>query len=422
MRKVLAIIKREYLVRARTRWFLIGTIITPLMLLGSILFPIIFATSGSQSHIVILDQSGDPGLFEAIKKRMAADQSFSINSSDEAFAQSIPSQIVVPSDKDIDEVRRELIQKDSNSAYILLRAGVFDGKEFEYYAKNVSDFSLERLRRLISSAIIERRLVRAGLNPEQVNQYMRPVEMKTFKIGSKGETEEKGGAVWIAFVMLFFIYVTLITYGISVMRGVIEEKQSRIVEVLISSARPFQMMLGKLIGIGLVGLTQYMIWVASVLMLLGISFFAGRKLDLPTLPISLLAYFIIYFLLGYFLFATLYAMVGSMVSSEEDAQQLQMPLTMLNVVPVTIFWLVVRDPNSAIATMLSMVPFFAPTLMMARIAIGPPPFWQILLSMLLMLASILGATWVAGRIYRVGILMYGKRPSIAELGRWLRYT
>jgi ABC-2 type transport system permease protein len=421
MRKTLVIIKREYLARVRTRWFLIGTIITPLLLLGFSLIPIISATTSSGLHIVILDQSGDPELFEAIKKKTTGGAFDSIG---EAFTQLSLSHVIVSPDKDIDEVRRELIQKRGGSdiAYIVLRAGVLNGSEFEYYAKNVSDFSLERLRRSVSSAIIERRLVHAGLSPDEVGRYMKPVEMKTFKIGSRGETEEKGEAFWVAFIMLFFIYVTLITYGISVMRGVIEEKQSRIVEVLISSVRPFQLMMGKLIGIGLVGLTQYLIWSVSAIALLGISALVRHGLDLPSLSASLLVYFIIYFLLGYFLFATLYVLVGSMVSSEEDAQQLQMPVTMLNAVPVMIFWLVAKDPSSALATGLSMVPFFAPTLMMVRITIGPPPFWQILLSMLLMLVSIVGAAWVAGRIYRIGILMYGKRPSIAELGRWIRHS
>jgi ABC-2 type transport system permease protein len=131
---------------------------------------------------------------------------------------------------------------------------------------------------------------------------------------------------------------------------------------------------------------------------------------------------VIFFVLGYFLFATLYAMVGAMVSSEEDAQQAQMPVTLLIVVPMMLFTMVMANPNSGTSIALSMVPFFAPTLMMMRIAVINPPLWQILLSMLIMVVTILGFTWVAARIYRVGILMYGKRPSLAELGRWLRYS
>jgi ABC-2 type transport system permease protein len=224
--------------------------------------------------------------------------------------------------------------------------------------------------------------------------------------------------------MLFFIYISVLMYGLFVMRGVIEEKQSRIVEVLVSSVKPTQMMLGKVIGIGAVGLTQFGVWTLSVLLLttFGVSAFSSRGVTMPNIPISLLVYFVVYFLLGYFLYATLYAMVGSTVSSEEDAQQAQIPVTMLLVVPMLIFNMIIANPTSGASIGLSMVPFFAPTLMMMRIAVVNPPLWQILLSMGIMVATILGCVWISARIYRVGILMYGKRPSIAELGRWLRYS
>ena len=143
---------------------------------------------------------------------------------------------------------------------------------------------------------------------------------------------------------------------------------------------------------------------------------------MPSLPVSLLVYFVIFFVLGYFLFATLYAMVGSTVSSEEEAQQAQFPVTILLVVPMLIFNMIIANPTSGASIALSMVPFFAPTLMMMRIAVVNPPLWQILLSMGIMVATILGCVWLSARIYRIGILMYGKRPSIAELGRWLRYS
>ena len=143
---------------------------------------------------------------------------------------------------------------------------------------------------------------------------------------------------------------------------------------------------------------------------------------MPSLPVSLLLYFVIFFVLGYFLFATLYAMVGSTVSSEEEAQQAQFPVTILLVVPMLIFNMIIANPTSGASIALSMVPFFAPTLMMMRIAVVNPPLWQILLSMAIMVATILGCVWLSARIYRIGILMYGKRPSIAELGRWIRYS
>ncbi|HJZ67429.1 MAG TPA: ABC transporter permease, partial [Blastocatellia bacterium] len=277
----------------------------------------------------------------------------------------------------------------------------------------------------INDAVSTLRLKRAGLNQSQIAAYTRRVGLKTNKITASGEVREGGRADFVvAFIMLFFIYISVLLYGMFVMRGVIEEKTSRIVEIVISSVKPTQMMLGKVIGIGLVGLTQIGLWALSAFLLttIGVSTLSSRGVPMPSVPISLLVYFVVFFVLGYFLFATLYALVGSTVSSEEEAQQAQMPVTMLLVVPMLIFNMIIANPTSSASVVVSMVPFFAPTLMMMRIAVVNPPLWQILGSIAILLATILGCVWIAARIYRVGILMYGKRPSIAELGRWLRYS
>lgn len=418
MQKALVIVKREYLQRVRTKGFIIGTILTPLLMLSLSLVPILFATrGGGERQVKVLDQSGEPGLFEAINRRVQGldETTFRLE------------HIVVPRDRDLRQLWEEYkaeVREDSDKAVIVLYPKTLDGEDTEYYAKNASDFGIGRLERAISAAITERRLVRAGLDPDRIEHYMRPVNMKTLRVSEEGESEEGGQAFIIALVMLIFIYMSILTYGITVMRGVIEEKQSRIAELIVSSVKPFQMMMGKLVGIGLVGLTQYAIWVGSAVLLIvfGTSLFSRGGFKMPQLSASLAIYFILFFVLGYFLFATLYAMVGSMVSSEEDAQQVQFPVTMLIVMPMIIFWVVMKDPNGPTAVTLSLIPFFAPTLMMLRIAMIQPPLWQVLLSMGLMVLAIVGAVWIAGKIYRVGILMYGKRPSLAELGRWVRYA
>ena len=433
MKKVWVIIKREYLIRVRTKAFIIGTIISPLLMLALILLPAFLATRGGGTRqVTVIDQSGDATLFEAIKSRAeATNETDNTGGSGRArFANTRYelSRISLQPGENIEEVKTRLsdeVKEDSNKAYVVLPAGVLDNAAPEYYAKNVSDPAIRGIEQAISTAVIERRLTRAGINPAEISGYMKSVDMRTIKVGPEGESEESGVPTFIiAFVMLFFIYITILFYGIFVMRGVIEEKQSRIVEVLVSSVKPFQMMIGKIIGIGLVGLTQYAIWIlsAALLSFFGAKMFASTGADLPKIPASLVIYFIIYFLLGYFLFATLYAMVGAMVSSEEDAQQVQFPVTILIIIPMMVFSLVMNNPNSPTSVTLSMIPFFSPTLMMLRIAVDPPPWWQIGLSMILMIVTIFGAIWLAARIYRVGILMYGKRPSIAELGRWLRYS
>ena len=433
MKKVWVIIKREYLIRVRTKAFIIGTLISPLLMLGLILLPAFFATRGGGTRqVTVIDQSNDPTLFEAIKKRAEAttetDDSGGSGRARFANTQYQLTKMVLQPGESLEEVKKRLsdeVKADSDKAYVVLPQGVLDDAEPEYYAKNVSDPAIRGVEEAISATVVERRLTRAGINPTDISRYMKSVDLRKIKVGPQGESEESGVPTFIvAFIMLFFIYITILFYGIFVMRGVIEEKQSRIVEVVVSSVRPFQMMIGKIIGIGLVGLTQYGIWMlsAALLSFFGAKLAAGTGTELPKIPASLLIYFIIYFLLGYFLFATLYAMVGAMVSSEEDAQQVQFPVTILIVIPMMVFSLVMNNPNSPASVTLSMIPFFSPTLMMLRIAIDPPPWWQVALSLVLMVATIFAAIWVASRIYRVGILMYGKRPSLAELGRWLRYS
>jgi ABC-2 type transport system permease protein len=434
MKKIWVIIKREYIVRVRTKAFLIGTIASPLILLALIILPGFLATrGGGDRSITVINQSGDPELFNALKKRMESpgdDSEAPGRNQGGPGTRYMLTEKVVGQGESVEEVIAQDYsqsgKKDSDKAYLILPPGVLGNVKPEYRAKNTNDLGLNSFRRSISAAIVERRLAKAGLDSSQISDYTSPVELERKKLGAEGAAEEGSGegTFIIAFVMLFFIYMSVLFYGLFVMRGVIEEKQSRIVEVVVSSVKPTQMMLGKLIGIGLVGLTQVGMWAlsAALLTMFGASVFSSRGVTLPSVPPILFVYFVTFFVLGYFLYATLYAMVGAMVSSEEDAQQAQMPVTLLIVVPMMLFGMVMANPNSGVSIALSMVPFFAPTLMMMRIAMINPPVWQILLSMAIMVLTILACVWIAAKIYRVGILMYGKRPSLAELGRWLRYS
>jgi ABC-2 type transport system permease protein len=236
---------------------------------------------------------------------------------------------------------------------------------------------------------------------------------------------ERGQTFFLSLGLLIIIYTTILVYGVMVMRGVLEEKQSRIIEVLLSSVRPFDLMLGKLIGIGMVGLTQYLIW-AFFGLLIGViaalPAISANWSSIPRIPVAQIIFFVVFFVLGYFLYATLYAMVGAIVSSEEDGQQVQLPVTMTLVIPMLMLSMVMRNPNGTVSTILSMIPIFSPVLMFLRIGLQMPPWWQIALSIALLIMTILGLVWVAAKIYRVGVLMYGKRPTLPELAKWLRYS
>ena len=206
-----------------------------------------------------------------------------------------------------------------------------------------------------------------------------------------------------------------------------EEKQSRIVEVIISSVRPFDLLLGKVLGIGLLALTQFVIWGigAGLVALYGatiVGMMAGPGAGIGfTIPIASIIGFIVYFMLGYLIFSTIYAAVGASVDNLQDAQQIIMPVTFLIIIPILLISFVARDPNSMVSVITSLIPFFSPILMTVRIATEMPPFWQIALSILIMIGTILGMIWGAAKIYRIGVLMYGKKVTIGELIKWLRY-
>jgi ABC-2 type transport system permease protein len=427
MNKIFVVIKREYLTRVRNKAFVVGTLLTPILMLALGALPGFLASRGKgERTIIVLNQSGDPTFVSDLRKRLEPADTPDQNGRRRSvgiISYSLQETVVQPQ-QDVNELVKsysDRVERNTDEACLVLPAGILASDKPEYYAKNPSDFAVRTVENAISSVVAERRLAQFGFDKDKLRQYLEPVVVE--RRNPMG-VEEKGPPRFIiGMVMLFFLYLTTLFYGIFVMRGVIEEKQSRIVEVVISSIKPFQLMMGKLIGIGLVGLTQYGIWVSCVALLLvfGSPFFASQGITLPDIPFSFFVFFILFFILGYFVFATLYAMVGAMVSSEEDAQQVQTPVTLLVVMPMMLFPLIMANPNSGMSIGLSMVPFFAPTLMMMRIAMGNPPTLQIIISLVGMLVTIIGLIWMVARIYRVGILMYGKRPSIAELGRWIRY-
>jgi ABC-2 type transport system permease protein len=243
-------------------------------------------------------------------------------------------------------------------------------------------------------------------------------------VTTKGTTEEKGAGILAAIIFMVIMYMTFFMYGFQNLRGVIEEKTNRIVELVIASVRPTELMLGKIIGIGLVGLTQYLIWslVAMNLSPPGIaSIMAMGDSGAPTIPLSMIGYFLLFFLLGYFLYASVYTAIGAPFNTDQEAQQLSMIPSMLIIGGMAVYPSVMNNPNGPVAVFASLFPFTAPLIMYLRTAIAEPPLWQVGLCIVILILSTIGMAWIAGRIYRVGILMYGKKPTLPEIARWIRY-
>lgn len=423
MRKILSVIKREYVQIIRTKGFIIGTILGPILIASFIVVPVLVSaiSVGQQERIGVVDLSQE--MFDTLDKKLD-------HKMKDGRRRYILEKYKVTGDPA--QLRKELNEKVLDkelSAYIYIPKDISEAGTAEYVSQHVSDFDeLKAINEALNSVVIEKRLRKEGLDPQKIAQYIRRVKLKTIKVTKRGEEEDTGGTFIYSYLLVIILYMTLFFYGSIIMRGVIEEKNSRVVEIVLSSLKPFQLMSGKILGIAAVGFTQYAIWgifgfsASRYSKNLISSFFpAASGFKLPTIPPYIFIYFVLFFILGYFLYGTVYAAIGSMVNSEKEAQQLLFPVTMFLIVPILLMMFVMRSPNSSLSVVLSMIPFFAPILMLLRICVLLPPFTQVGGSILILLLTIFMMVWLTAKIYRIGILMYGKRPSFQEIVKWIRY-
>lgn len=451
MSKLLAVIKREYVERVRAKMFIVLTILGPFMLaiftvVPSLLFSI---KTGGPTRIAIVDQSDK--LFdrvrnsilenkdeEASKPASPGAQVESMNSNVKDRSQATAKRIkgtyeierVDLGGRPLDEVQRELNQrigKDQLDGYIVLPKEILKDGKAEFYGRNAGDvFTRGELERRLSQAVREQRMADENISESRVRELSKPVDMISKPINDKGEVgaEDSGGGFILVFILGFMIYITIIMYGQFILAAVIEEKETRIIEVLFSSVRSFTLMMGKLIGVSLVALTQYAIWgLAFALFALygvGVLESSGMGFKMPPLPASIFVYFFLFLILGYFLYATLYAVIGSMVTTAQEGGMLAMPVLFTLIMGFYLSFMIIRSPNSSFAFWASMIPFFAPITMLVRIVTQTPPFWQIALSLAIGFTTVVALVWLASRIYRIGMLMYGKRATIPEVIRWVR--
>ncbi len=323
----------------------------------------------------------------------------------------------------------EQIRRGQLDGFLEVPKDILEGKIATFHSQSPEDFQTNRdINRAIDNAVIARHLSDRGIYVDNLSDVVRGVELSLVRVTRTGEAQEKGQGLLVRLSIVMILYITLLVYGVMTMRSVLEEKTTRIVEILASSVKPSHLLGGKILGVAAVGLTQYLIWTLSAALIfaygaaVGSAFLPGTSVPSFRLPASFLVYPLIFFLAGYFLYASLYAALGAMVSSEEELQQLHLPVTLLLVLCVILSPIIMRDPNSPLAVTLTMIPLFSPILMVFRITVQTPPFWQIALSLALCVLTTVGVVQLSAKIYRLGILMYGKRPSLAELLRWLRYT
>ena len=417
MRQVWVVLRREYLERVRTKGFIIGTIALPLLIMGLMGLNIFIAIQAADSdrELALVDFTGSIG--EEVAERL------------DGLGYDVE---VVGEEVGLEELDRQVVD-DELEAYLVLDDLTLSEGVFAYHGKDspgstrvalfesaVNDVALEHYLATISTGEGLRSLIEGGrLEFESVVEGEDPAEAEAARVS--GMAFGIGGA--------FFLYMAMLLYGAFVLRSVLDEKRNRVVEVVISSVTPWRLLLGKVLGVGSMGLTQMGIWAAcaAVLLLVAAPMVAARipsadlELFAQVLPgPDVLLLLVVFFLLGYFLYASLFAAVGAMCATEEEAGQAQLPVIMLLVIPLILQSATLGGDSMPWMDWVALFPFFSPIMMFPRALEGAVPWWMTGLSLVFMAAAVVGTSWVAGRIYRVGILMQGKRPTLRELMRWVR--
>jgi ABC-2 type transport system permease protein len=414
LRDMYVIAKREFMERVRSKWFVVMTVLWPILMVGMIVVPAVIGGQGTDgAKVSIVDKSGELG----------PSMSFQLG----VLLKWNPT--VVAADSDEKQLRAKIKSNEING-YVVIPKDALDGGEIIYQGDNASNQTVALLfSRVAQSVVIEKRAKRAGLSEVELVALNRPVNVSVKH--TTGEEEGTAGvfAFLIGYMIAFFIYILITLYGINVMRSVVTEKSSRVVELLVAATKPRAMMSGKILGVGAAGLLQIGIWfiLGALAMsqqdaILGL-FGAERdpKMGLPSLGAIQVVVTLGCFVLGYLFYSALYAAVGAMVSSEQDSQQAQMPVTFLLVIGIIAITAVTGDPRGQASQIMTMVPFWSPMLMPLRYFLGGATLAQVGISLAILAVSTVIVARAAAKIYRVGILMYGKRPTMRELVRWLRY-
>jgi ABC-2 type transport system permease protein len=438
MNTIFLIIKREYLVRVRKKSFIIMTILGPLLIFG--FYAIIgwaAVSSINQKKIAVVDESGRfAGKFKNDNETVYTFEK-----------------------QPLTEAKKVFVKQGYNALVYIPKDVIEYPKTVQIFAeKSVSLAMQSNIERAIGKEIETIKLEQAGITQKIIEDAKVNVDAQTISLSDAGEKSSNGIATTIiSGFCAVLIYISVLIYGTQVMRGVMEEKTNRIVEVIISSVKPFQLMLGKIIGVALVGLTQFLLWIVLTVGLITVgssilgqkeaakSAMTTRMNGMPggqevqqkmataqnpvtdimnaieTLDISfIIACFLFFFLGGYLLYSALFGAVGAAVDSETETQQFMFPIMMPIIAAIAFAQIAVKDPDGPLAFWTSMIPFTSPVVMMARIPFGVPG-WQVALSMVLLVLGFVGTTWLAARIYRVGILMYGKKTTFRELSKWVFY-
>lgn len=441
--KVLIVAKREYLERVRSRWFIVITLAVPALMavIAAIMVYIASRSAASSNvrHIRIFDASG-AALGDRVVQNLTSDST--------AAADSVAPTVQRVAVGDTarlrqleDQATSEIAAKSPLQGYLVLTDSTLSGKSFRYAGRNASSVAdIERLRTAVRQSVTVVRLQREGLSDSAVKAFnSMPLRMQTDRITDAGRGGSGTGGIVAGIVIAVLLFMSIIIHGQNVLRGVLEEKSSRVAEVVVSSVKPEVLLAGKVIGVGAVGLTQQAAWLGLgyyfssfilpiVLKNVGPASGGAAAGPSPLAGIAsgitpgLIGVAFMFFLVGFTFYASLYAAAGSMVNSEQEAQQAAMPVMLLLLSGYLMINPVMVNPNSRLAVVMSWLPWSSPIIMPMRIGLTSVPPLEVAGSILVAMLACVGAVWLSARIYRVGMLMYGKKPSFAEVAKWIRYA
>jgi ABC-2 type transport system permease protein len=429
MREALLIAKREYLERVRSKAFRISTVLIPLIFAGVFGMGAFSGRMASGARNIVV-ASNDPVLAQCVRTELLRVHTNKDDANDNQNAP--PTRLQV-------EVQSPLAESGLTALNSQVEAKAIDGylwlnvppgqavPEATYVSRGSADFiGADKMQGAIGDALVREALMNHGVAGGQADALLRDVDLKTRQVkNGKAVASDASKGFWGAYIMAFILYFAVVFYGMNVAHSVVAEKTSRVFEVLLATAKPESLMAGKLLGVGAAGLTQMAVWITAVLLLsasaVGAKLGQGGLAAYGVTPVQLV-FFILYFLLGFFFYSALSAGFGATVSQESEVQQFSMILVMPQLAGLILMVYILGNPSAWPVVLLSLFPPCTPIVMCLRMSAMVVPWWQLALSIVLMVAATYGVLWVASRIYRVGILMYGKRPTLPEIIRWLSYS
>jgi len=447
MAKLLVVFRREYLERVRSKWFVLGTLLGPVFFILVAGAPRLIGGRGDGTrdvaHIEVIDATGaglGARVVASLRERFPLSRAPYLTVVDESASAAAQDHAVLR------------VQRDEILGYLALGPATLAGDSVRYEGRNANAHNdVDAIRLAVRSQVLALRMEREGIDARKVAEFQRfPLELHTQRIGDKGrEKANQLSAIFLGYAVALLLYMMIVIYGQAIMRSVLEEKTTRVAEVVVSSVNTDILLAGKILGVGLVAITQVLSWV--VLSVLAMTYASpylfgdqGRAaavasaagtvgaanspglgllaLGIPPIPLWAAVALFCCFVMGFIFYASLFAAVGAMVNSQEDVQQAATPVMLLLVSSVIFMGPIMANPGSTMARTMSMLPTSAPIIMPLRITLVPVPWIEVVGALSGVAAACAAAIWISGRVYRVGLLMYGKKPSLAELARWIKYA